>query len=216
MAELKNNSELLQDNDDDCSSGSESDPSEDNLDPEEICSVYPVTLAPKLKPGDKKKTVFATSNKLRAESNRSLTSQKERTKIVLKCKVCGENEITGHICQKVKPKQPLKPIVKPVGNFNLINQPYYNAAGKKVRDQATQTHPLVNTPGLREEIKVPQESRNNTISPVKKEIRNAFRASSSDEPPLIGKMWRQDRAFHSFSKASRQNSAWKYGESLKK
>ena len=222
IKELKENPELLEENDDDCSSGSESDPSEDNLDPEEICSVYPVTLAPKLKPSDKKKSTPIPNSKARAQSNRSLTAQKERAKIILKCKQCGEPDLPGHICQKPKPKQQLKPIVKPSGTFNLINQPYYNAAGKKVRDQATQTNPISQapisqTPILKEESKTGQlELRNNNISPVKKEFKTSYRTSSTDEPQMIGKVWRQEKALNSFSRNSRQNSAWKYGDSIKK
>ena len=217
IKELKDNPELLQDNDDNCSSGSESDPSEDNLDPEEICSVYPVTLAPKLKPSDKKKSTPIPNSKARAQSNRSLTAQKERTKIILKCKLCAEPDLPGHLCQKPKPKRELKPIVKPSGTFNLVNQPYYNAAGKKVRDQATQTIPISQTPILKEESKTGQlELRNNNISPVKKEFKNSYRNNSTDDPQMIGKIWRQEKALHSFSRNSRQNSAWKYGDSIKK
>ena len=49
LEELRNNKELLKDNSDDSSSGSESDPSEDNLDPEEITAVYPLNSTPKPK-----------------------------------------------------------------------------------------------------------------------------------------------------------------------
>lgn len=216
LQELLSNKELLQDNDDDCSSGSESDPSEDNLDPEEVNSVYPITLTPKPKVVEKKRTGL-NNQKMRVESNRSLTSQKERTKIVVKCKVCGEPDLPGHTCLKTLPKKTLKPIVKPQSSFNLVNQPYYNAAGKKVRDQATQTVQITQGQIVREEQKMTvQESRTNSISPVKKEIRTTYRTSSTDEPPLLGKVWRQEKTFHSFSKGSRQSSAWKYSDSIRK
>lgn len=216
LQELISNKELLKDNDEDCSSGSESDPSEDNLDPEEIISVYPITLTPKPKVLDKKK-INLNNQKVRAESNRSLTSQKERVKIVAKCKICAEPELPGHVCLKVKPKQPLRPIAKPQSSFNLVNQPYYNAAGKKVRDQATQTVQVVQAQGTKEEQKnVGLEPRTSSISPVKKEIRTQYRAGSTDESPLLGKVWRQEKAFHSFNRASRQSSAWKYNDSIRK
>lgn len=217
LNELVSNKELLQDNNNDCTSGSDSDPSEDNLDPEEVISVYPLAITPKLKTAEKKKASTIIP-KARAESNRTLSSQKERAKAINKCKLCGEPELTGHFCQKPKPKQPLKPIVKPQSSFNLVNQPYYNAAGKKVRDQATQTVQLSQTPLNKsiEEQKIVVENRTNSMSPSKKEHRGSYRANSSDEPAGLGKMWKQERAFPIFNRNSRQNSAWKQGDSIRK
>jgi len=217
LQELISNKELLKDNDEDCSSGSESDPSEDNLDPEEVVSVYPITLTPKPKVAESKRKSTLNNQKLRAESNRSLTSQKDRMKAVGKCKVCAEPELPGHVCLKVKTKQPLRPIAKPQSSFSLVNQPYYNAAGKKVRDQATQTVQGVQGQGVKEEQKgLGVELRTNSISPVKKEIRTTYRTGSTDEPPLLGKVWRQEKAFHSFNRGSRHSSAWKYNDSIRK
>jgi ribosomal protein L32 len=215
MQELLSNQELLKDNDNDCSSGSESDPSEDNLDPEEITSVYPVTLTPKPKPVEKKKSL--SPSKPRAESNRSLTSQKERTKIIAKCKICGEPEIAGHVCVKPKPKPQLKPLTKPQSSITLVSQPYYNAVGKKVRDQATQTIQLTQTPSSKNsEEQKSVETRNTSISPVKKEIRTAYRASSSEDPAMLARMWKQEKAFPNFTRGARQSSAWKYNDSIRK
>ena len=219
MQELLSNKELLQDNDNDCSSGSESDPSEDNLDPEEVTSVYPITITPKPKPTDKKKPV--SPSKVRAESNRSLTSQKDRNKIIAKCKICGEPETAGHVCMKTKPKQQLKPIAKPQSSVSLQNQPYYNAAGKKVRDQATQTvqglQGSVGSVGKGpEEQKAQADPRNTSNSPVKKDLRPSYRASSSEDPAMLARMWKQERAFPNFTRGARQSPAWKYSDSIRK
>ena len=216
MQELLSNKELLQDNDNDCSSGSESDPSEDNLDPEEVTSVYPITITPKPKPVDKKKPV--SPSKVRAESNRSLTSQKDRNKIIAKCKICGEPETAGHVCMKTKPKQQLKPIAKPQSSVTLQNQPYYNAAGKKVRDQATQTVQGLqgNVIKTGEEQKVQVDPRNTSNSPVKKDLRPNYRASSSEDPAMLARMWKQERAFPNFTRGARQSPAWKYSDSVRK
>jgi ribosomal protein L32 len=215
LEELKNNKELLQNNCNDSSSGSDSDPSEDNLDPEEIASVYPLTLTPKPKSEKKNST---SSNKKRVESNRSLTSQKDRNKVIPKCKLCGEPELAGHICLKPKPK--LRAIMKPQTIPNITTQPYYNAAGKKVRDQATQTVQITtnNLIKTNEEQKTSfAENRNSVqISPIKKDTRVAYRTNSTDEASVIGKFWKNEKAFPGLNKNSRKGSAWKQNEILKK
>ena len=215
LHELRSNKDLLKDNENDSSSGSESDPSEDNLDPEEVNTVYPVTLTPKPKVEEKKSA--GNSNKKRAESNRSLTSQKERNKVVVKCKLCGEPEQPGHNCQKPKPK--LRPIIKPQNAINLNTQPYYNAAGKKVRDQATQTVQATQNPFVKsvEEQKVScPDSRNSSISPVKKENKTGYRANSSDEASSVAKVWKNEKAFPNLGRSSRQSPAWKHADAMKK
>ena len=216
LEELKNNKELLVDNQDDTSSGSDSDPSEDNLNPDETLAVYPMALTPKPKLEEKK---FNSSAKKRADSNRSLTSQKERTKTVQKCKMCGEQELPGHVCSKPKPK--LRPLVKSLPVYCPPAQPYYNAAGKKVRDQATQTvqvgQPVVTR--MSEEVKfTSSESRNSSISPAKieAESRGSFRANSSDESATALKFWKNEKAFPNLSRNSRQSPALKHGEIMKK
>ena len=216
LEELKSNQELLVDNEDDTSSGSDSDPSEDNLNPEETSAVYPQPLTPKPKLEEKKSNISA---KKRTDSNRSLTSQKERNKTVQKCKMCGELELMGHVC--VKPKAKLRPIVKSQPGYSPPMQAYYNAAGKKVRDQATQTlqvgQPIVVKAG--EEVKVEGgDSRNNSISPVKVEAesRGSFRANSSDEASSVAKVWKNEKAFPNLGRSSRQSPAWKHADAMKK
>ena len=94
-------------------------------------------------------------------------------------------------------------------------QPYYNAVGKKVRDQATQT--VQNTQiqmGKPEEQKLLYAAdRNLQNSPVKKDGRVPYRTGSTDEG---SKIWRNERAFTNFSRNSRQNSGWKHREEFKK
>ena len=217
LEELKSNQELLKDNNDNESSGSESDPSEDNLDPEEITTVYPVTLTPKPKGEAKKQIPSSCSPKKRAGSNRSLTSQKERNKIIIKCKQCGEPEMPGHVCQKPKPK--LRPIMKPQPVFNQSSPPYYNAAGKKVRDQATQTGHFSQTPIVKtaeeQKINYPVD-RAAQASPVKKEQRAPYRANSSDETSVMSRFWKNEKVYPGLVRNSRQSSAWKQSELNKK
>lgn len=215
IEELKNNKELLTDNASD-SSGSESDPSEDNLDPEEFNSICPVALTPKpkAKPKPEPAKSLSPSKKTRAESNKSLTSHKDRIKIILKCKLCGEQEMPGHKCQVPKPK--LRPIMKPQTTNPQATLPYYNAAGKKVRDQATQTVQVTQPQlgkGVEEQKLVYTAEKNNSISPVKKDMRVPYRTGSTDES---SKLWRNDRALTNFSRNSRQNSAWKQREDSRK
>lgn len=135
VLELKNCKELLVDNVENDSSGSDSDPSDDNLDPEEIAEVLPITNRKKII--EKKRPV---TTKKRNTSILSLNLQKEKEKEPQKCLNCGEPMKGDHNCLSPAKKQKPKP--NPVSrNMNIfsVNQPYYNAAGKKVRDQASQT-----------------------------------------------------------------------------
>ena len=215
LEELRNNKELLKDNSDDSSSGSESDPSEDNLDPEEITAVYPLNSTPKPKLEEKKST---SPNKKRAESNRSLTSQKERNKAINKCKLCGEQEFPGHFC--AKPKQKLRPIMKTQSINNYSSQPYYNAAGKKVRDQATQTVQITQPPPVKiaeeQKFNVNDTRNSSQNSPIKVDSRAAYRTNSSDETTAMGKFWKNEKAFPNLGRNSRQTPAWKHGDILRK
>jgi hypothetical protein len=132
---------------------------------------------------------------------------------VTKCKLCGEQELPGHVCAKPKPK--LRPIMKTQSIYNYNTQPYYNAVGKKVRDQASQTM-LVNQPTLVkavEEQKLANNDRNSSQnSPVKIESRAAYRTNSSDESTTIRKFWKNEKAFPGLVKNSRQSPAWKHGD----
>lgn len=213
LEELKANKELLKDNEDDSSSGSDSDPSEDNLDMEETALVYPSSVPPKPKVEERK----TPSAKKRVESKRSLTSQKDRNRTVQKCKLCGEQELPGHVCSKPKPK--LRPIVKTQPIYAQPSQPYYNAQGKKVRDQATQTTQIPQTGPLKvtEEAKIPvADTRNNSSSPLKKDSRGSIRANSSDESPIIAKFWKNEKAFPNLTRNSRKSPSCRTGEILKK
>ena len=213
LEELLSNKALLENNGSGSSSGSDSDPSEDNLDPDEVISIYPLTATPKPKAGDKRPNI----TKKRAESKRSLTSQKERIKIILKCKNCLEPELPGHVCPKPKPK--LRPIIKPQPTYNNYSSlPYYNAAGIKVRDQATQTLQIVQSvpKKIEEQKSVLVDKKNAQTSPIKKDNRVSYRANSSDQTSAMGKIWKQEKPFPNLSKNSRKTSAWKHSEPLNK
>lgn len=102
------------------SSGSESEPSEDNLDQDELQSLIPSSA------GLKRETFC----KRRNEKSLCLP----RARLLKKCERCGENEVNGHVCKSVNL------------SFNTLRKviglrTYYNICGKKVHDQATQTPP---------------------------------------------------------------------------
>lgn len=98
------------------SSGSESDPSEDNLDFRELEGLIP----------------SATSSFNRFRANRSFDFSRDK-KIQKKCPRCNQDDIQGHYCKVFEAPQPRKKIVG--------LRTYYNLVGKMVHDQATQTPP---------------------------------------------------------------------------
>ena len=107
------------------SSGSDSEPSEDNLCFEDLKKLLPVNVAKKKEKGTKKKTL--------PSRNFQVIRQKLLPK--KKCGKCGEDEGVGHVCKPPEPAPP-PPKKKVVGL-----RTYYNLAGKRVHDQATQTPP---------------------------------------------------------------------------
>jgi ribosomal protein L32 len=108
------------------SSGSDSEPSEDNLDEEELKKLIPLSVPSKKKQEKPKKKPVQIKNVY-------LPKQKPAQK--KKCPKCGEEEVAGHVCKVVEAAPP-PPKRKIVGL-----RTYYNLAGKRVHDQATQTPP---------------------------------------------------------------------------
>ena len=100
------------------SSGSESEPSEDNLDFKELKDLIP---APNTEFNFKKYGV-----------NRSFDLSRNKRNL-RKCSRCNEDEVQGHVCRGMDAPSPRR---KAVGI-----KTYYNIAGKRVHDQATQTPP---------------------------------------------------------------------------
>ena len=118
LDEMMHNEELLHNGEaEDSSSGSDSEPSEDNLEVEELKDYIP-SLSLKKKPKPKSKPKPAPQPRVMRQPTRK------------KCNKCGQDELPGHTC----PEAPPPPKRKPVGI-----RTYYNIAGKRVHDQATQT-----------------------------------------------------------------------------
>ena len=137
MHELLASTELLSSglgHDEDSTDGSDSSPSEDNLDEQELAKFVPVTI--KRQKTDKR-------SRPRTISIRSLPLPrprpfKEDSKEVPRCVKCGEAELPGHQC----PRAVVKPVVRTSSRLYTKQvglNTYFNAAGKKVHDQATQT-----------------------------------------------------------------------------
>jgi hypothetical protein len=131
--ELLSNKELLLDNISD-SSGSESDPSEDNLPLKELEPIIKLTSSIKHLESRKKHL------KEIEKKSRSFSSKRDMSTKVFgvplrksKCGLCGENLGSGHVCQK-------KLNISKMQAVNRKNSiAYVSANGKRVRDQATQT-----------------------------------------------------------------------------
>ena len=103
------------------SSGSDSEPSEDNLELEELKVILPKHLAPKKKKGKKPKNPLP-----KVVKKPQVVVKKPLKK---KCTRCGEEEGPTHQC---KVEEPVKRKVVGV-------ETYYNLHGKRVHDQQTQT-----------------------------------------------------------------------------
>ena len=105
------------------SSGSDSEPSEDNLAYEDLKKYLPSNLQKKKEKINKKKPLPGKNfNMIRSK----LLPKK-------KCPKCGDEEAPGHVC-KVQEPAPPPPKKKVIGL-----RTYYNLSGKRVHDQATQT-----------------------------------------------------------------------------
>ena len=156
IKEFKEDQSLLIDNPDNVS-GSDSDPSEDNLDEEVISKLIPHPLPKvrksRIKSKDYKKLTKIEKKSLsevrrrdnystRRNKQASLERKFEQNK---KCEECGEIEFSNHVCAKkfkssVSPTPTVnqrKMIKSSTVNSNITV--YVNIKGKTVRDQATQT-----------------------------------------------------------------------------
>jgi DNA-directed RNA polymerase subunit M/transcription elongation factor TFIIS len=107
------------------SSGSDSEPSEDNLNFEDLKKLLPSNVAKKKEKILKKKPL----------PGRNFQMIRPKLLPKKKCPKCGEEEVQNHICKSAEPAPP-PPKKKIVGL-----RTYYNLAGKRVHDQATQTPP---------------------------------------------------------------------------
>lgn len=161
VLELMKKDPVAMENHEESSSGSDSDPSEDDLDSQ--------VLAKLLEPVKQKTTrnsQISPQRKATLSLNISAKTNKTRTSSLIssrKCPHCGEIEDKLHICAKSKTssKAGIISIIKPVKNretplkrnvflnlnattsaFSIPNY-YRSPEGKRVRDQATQTDSVI-------------------------------------------------------------------------
>lgn len=161
VQELKENKDLLIESENLSDSGSDSDPSEDNLDEAEFAKL--IVPPPKRRISSDIKS--SKKNPLRKERAslqipiKKLQLRDKSLKIPQKCFNCGENKEPGHVCIKknilnstlASPqrfpvmKNKTREIPKARATLGSLSQSmnvfptYVNHEGKKVRDQATQT-----------------------------------------------------------------------------
>jgi ribosomal protein L32 len=115
------------------SSGSDSSPSEDNLDPEELSKLLPAVPISKAERTQRKVMPRQASA---AQARRA----KEETKAPAKCQSCLEPLLPNHICAKLRV---LKPLSNPYSRLYTkrvgLNTYVSPVTGKTMHDQATQT-----------------------------------------------------------------------------
>jgi ribosomal protein L32 len=162
LEEIKENKDILTSSNDDCSSGSDSDPSEDNLDEPEYVKLMQNPLPKKRVSSDagaRKKNAFK-KEKLGLQIHLKNSRQGEKPmKMIQKCFNCGEAKDVNHVCAKKitmnktmvhnytlqESKGGNIRVSLTKRNYNSLSKSsnvfpvYTRADGKKVRDQATQT-----------------------------------------------------------------------------
>lgn len=145
LEEIKENRELLEDNNED-SSGSDSDPSEDNLDIKQLRKLFCLTPSAKTGKKQKKRCQRSESKSLPEKSNKEKSKENSKflTNVVIKRpafakkpKILNEGANSGNFIKSVAKDK--------TGNRRFfltspsISTTYFNLLGKRVRDQGTQT-----------------------------------------------------------------------------
>lgn len=142
LKELLKDPDLLHQGEGEESSGSDSEPSDDNLEPEELAQLIPVAEKSDLASG--KKPLSKTSSRTIIKPvSQKVTVSKSKVK---KCPECGKDMFPHHKCPPKpapveKPKDSAKPPTATVSQRRptVGVRTYYNLLGKRVHDQATQT-----------------------------------------------------------------------------
>ena len=183
VEELMGDRELMVDTGED-SSGSDSDPSDDNLLPDELDVVLSI---PYLKKVQKAKGKVREEIEAKSLPPQITESKRQTSKRVLsvprkiKCNVCGELMSVGHYCH-IKPK----PLNKLFANSKSATLVYLNSNGRKVRDQATQTVKL-------EESKTvsPKDSLRVNKVKVSKDMYSKNKSIALDDSSSIGRFFKK-------------------------
>ena len=140
LQELQASKQLLTSGEqDDSSDGSDPCPSEDNLDEREIAKLVPSPSKPPSKSESIKKQRPKTFNIRQNPAPHAVKPFKEDVKELPKCGKCGETELPGHQCSRPVVQRPSVRTNSRLYTKQVGVRTYFNAAGKKVHDQATQT-----------------------------------------------------------------------------
>lgn len=140
LKELMKDQELLHQGEDEESSGSDSGPSDDNLEPSELAQFVPA-IQKTSAPARGKKPLSKTSSRTIIKPANTISRPMPRPK-AKKCPDCGKDLLMNHRC--VAKPAPAEKQVKPASAF-VQKRPvigvktYYNLVGKRVHDQMTQT-----------------------------------------------------------------------------
>lgn len=123
------------------SSGSESSPSEDNLDPEELAQLLPAVPRPKGERAKKRLTRDPSALRSRSfkEDAKTVKEKEAKDASPKKCTSCGLPQEPGHICPRPKVLRPLPSSFSRLYTKRVGLNTYVSPSGKKVHDQATQT-----------------------------------------------------------------------------
>ena len=164
MQELVSSEQLLVDPETGGSSGSDSDPSEDNMDADELEKYVPT----KTKKEKVAKTPKKSTRKIKRINSAPSSKQRKTTSGPQRCSKCNEIWTRNHKCPEAEPPppptKPPAPRVPVQSRYALTKtvglNTYYNSNGKKVHDQATQTHNSVfRNSNTNEESKTPEKPR---------------------------------------------------------
>ena len=168
LSEIKCNPEVLAESADNSSSGSDSDPSEDNLDAVQYSKII-ASPSPKRRVSSDVKT---KKNKTSPKKDRlspqlplkKIQIKEKAFKLLIKCSVCGEPKDAGHVCLKSKTLSNNTAVNQSFQNHRTLKgkEPaskrnhgaslnrtsqsftvYMSHDGRKVRDQATQTTTII-------------------------------------------------------------------------
>jgi hypothetical protein len=134
LEEASRTAEEFPEESDSSTGGSDSDPSDDNLDIEELQRLLPSEESKSKSPLKKSVAGERRAGERRGISSRSFTGGRNvmKPREPTKCRLCGQLELPGHICP---PKQRPRYSPKKVGL-----KTYFSPSGKTVVDQATQTN----------------------------------------------------------------------------
>ena len=139
LRQLTSNKELLEQAGEEGASGSESSPSEDNLEPEELAKLLPAVPRPKAERAKRKLVRDPSAFRSRSFKEDAKNEKEVKDTSPKKCSSCGLPQEPGHVCSKPKALRPLPSTFSRLYTKRVGLNTYISPSGKKVHDQATQT-----------------------------------------------------------------------------